>query len=168
MALSLFNTGYLPLVQRSMAENLYWAICSKLRRIVQTIEEVPEDLQTLDEQLSDTYFGNFSLFQSIPDSWAIKQLFPGDANPSAERKADEPRGAGRHHLPDWDGKLDRFVDRRDVKKTLPRHSFNGAPYYLGVFLVGPTRRSSATSTTCSATPSLCTQPRRGRWARSMR
>src|SRR5688500_7461243 len=56
MALSLFNTGYLPLDQRSMAENLFWAICTKLQRIVQTLDEVPEDLQTLDEQLSDTYF----------------------------------------------------------------------------------------------------------------
>src|SRR5687768_13354786 len=61
MALSLFNTGYLPLDQRSMAENLFWAICTKLQKIVQTLDEVPEDLQTLDEQLSDTYFCNFSL-----------------------------------------------------------------------------------------------------------
>jgi arginine decarboxylase len=135
MALSLFNTGYLPLDQRSMAENLFWAICTKLQRIVQTLDEVPEDLQTLDEQLSDTYFCNFSLFQSIPDSWAIKQLFP--VMP-IHRLGEKP---GNHAVLgditcDSDGKLDRFVDRRDVKKTLPLHAVGNDPYYLGVFLVG--------------------------------
>ena len=135
MALSLFNTGYLPLEQRSMAENLFWAILIKLRRIVQALDEVPEDLQTLDEQLSDTYFCKFSLFQSIPDSWAIKQLFP--VMP-IHRLNEKP---GNHAVLgditcDSDGKLDRFVDRRDVKKTLPLHSVGSDPYYLGVFLVG--------------------------------
>ena len=76
MALNLFSGGYLPLEQRCQAETLYWAICSKLQRLVQQLDEVPEDLQNLDEALSSTYFCNFSLFQSIPDSWAIKQLFP--------------------------------------------------------------------------------------------
>ena len=135
MCLSLFSNGYLPLEQRSMAENLYWAICSKLQKVVQTMAEVPEDLQNLDEQLSDTYFCNFSLFQSIPDSWAIKQLFPV----MPIHRLDEKPG---HHAVlgditcDSDGKLDRFVDRRDVKKTLPLHAVGTEPYYLGVFLVG--------------------------------
>src|SRR5687768_7280536 len=135
MALSLFTGGYLPLEQRSMAENLFWAICTKLQKIVQTLGEVPEDLQHLDEQMSDTYFCNFSLFQSIPDSWAIKQLFP--VMP-IHRLGEKP---GNHAVLgditcDSDGKLDRFVDRRDVKKTLPLHSTGSDPYYLGVFLVG--------------------------------
>ncbi|HZM62242.1 MAG TPA: biosynthetic arginine decarboxylase [Vicinamibacterales bacterium] len=135
MALSLFNTGYLPLVQRSMAENLFWAICTKLQRIVVTMAEVPEDLQNLDEQLSDTYFCNFSLFQSIPDSWAIKQLFP--VMP-IHRLNEKPTSHGvlGDITCDSDGKLDRFVDRRDVKKTLPLHTVNNDDYYLGVFLVG--------------------------------
>jgi arginine decarboxylase len=76
MALNLFNAGYLPLKQRSMAERLFWAISSKLRKIVQHMDDIPEELQGLDETLADTYFCNFSLFQSIPDAWAIKQLFP--------------------------------------------------------------------------------------------
>jgi arginine decarboxylase len=135
MALSLFNTGYLPLVQRSMAENLFWAICIKLQRIVQTMAEVPEDLQNLDEQLSDTYFCNFSLFQSIPDSWAIKQLFPVMPIHRLNEKPTSHAVLGDITC-DSDGKLDRFVDRRDVKKTLPLHSVNGGSYYLGVFLVG--------------------------------
>jgi arginine decarboxylase len=136
MALGLFNGGYLPLEQRSMAENLFWAICTKLQKIVQTMADVPEDLQNLDEHLSDTYFCNFSLFQSIPDSWAIKQLFP--VMP-IHRLKEKP---GNHAVLgditcDSDGKLDRFVDRRDVKKTLPLHTLNGDDsYYLGVFLVG--------------------------------
>jgi len=135
MALSLFNGGYLPLEQRSMAENLFWAICTKLQRIVQTMAEVPEDLQHLDEQLSDTYFCNFSLFQSIPDSWAIKQLFPVMPIHRLDEKPTNHAVLGDITC-DSDGKLDRFVDRRDVKKTLPLHTVNGGPYYLGVFLVG--------------------------------
>ncbi|HEX5108421.1 MAG TPA: biosynthetic arginine decarboxylase [Vicinamibacterales bacterium] len=135
MALSLFVGGYLPLEQRSLAENLFWSICTKLQRLTQSMSDVPEDLQNLDEQLSDTYFCNFSLFQSIPDSWAIKQLFP--VMP-IHRLGEKP---GNHAVLgditcDSDGKLDRFVDRRDVKKTLPLHAVTKAPYYLGVFLVG--------------------------------
>lgn len=134
-AMNLFSAGYLPLVQRSLAENLYWAICLKLQKLVKTMDEVPEDLQNLDESLSDTYFCNFSLFQSIPDSWAIKQLFP---IMPIHRLNERPT----HHAVlgditcDSDGKVDQFIDRRDVKRTLPLHSFNGDPYVLGVFLVG--------------------------------
>jgi arginine decarboxylase len=85
--------------------------------------------------LSDTYFCNFSLFQSMPDSWAVKQLFPI----MPIHRLDEP--PTRHAILgdiscDSDGKLDQFIDRRDVKKTLPLHAFNSHPYYLGVFLVG--------------------------------
>jgi arginine decarboxylase len=135
MALSLFAGGYLPLEQRSLAENLFWAICTKLRKISQTLAEIPEDLQSLDEQLSDTYFCNFSLFQSIPDSWAIKQLFPVMPLHRLDERPTKPAVLGDITC-DSDGKLDRFVDRRDVKKTLPLHTVNGEPYYLGVFLVG--------------------------------
>jgi arginine decarboxylase len=99
------------------------------------MEEVPEDLQGLDDTLADTYFCNFSLFQSIPDSWAIKQLFP--VMP-IHRLAEVPtRQAVLGDITcDSDGKLDQFIDRRDVKRTLALHPFTGEPYYLGVFLVG--------------------------------
>ena len=135
MALSLFNGGYLSLQQRSLAENLYWAICLKLQRLVREMDDVPEDLQGLDEALSDTYFCNFSLFQSIPDSWAIKQLFPiMPIHRLGERPA---QFAVLGDITcDSDGKIDQFIDRRDVKRTLPLHTFNQQPYYLGVFLVG--------------------------------
>jgi arginine decarboxylase len=135
MAMNLFAGGYLPLDQRSLAENLYWAICLKLQKLVQAMDEVPEDLQTLDESLSDTYFCNFSLFQSIPDSWAIKQLFP--IMPIHRLNSRPTRHAVLGDITcDSDGKIDQFIDRRDVKRTLPLHAFDGAPYYLGVFLVG--------------------------------
>ncbi|MPZ17873.1 MAG: biosynthetic arginine decarboxylase [Luteitalea sp.] len=135
MALNLFAGGYLSLDQRCMAENLYWAICVKLQKLVQQMDDVPEDLQGLDDYLSDTYFGNFSLFQSIPDSWAIKQLFP---IMPIHRLDERPRKRGviGDITCDSDGKIDQFIDRRDVKRTLPLHGFNGEPYYLGVFLVG--------------------------------
>jgi arginine decarboxylase len=135
MALNLFNGGYLPLAQRCQAETLYWAICTKLRKLVQQMEEVPEDLQGLDDTLADTYFCNFSLFQSIPDSWAIKQLFP--VMPIHRLNEAPTRQAVLGDITcDSDGKLDQFIDRRDVKRTLALHPFNGDAYYMGVFLVG--------------------------------
>ena len=135
MALNLFTGGYLPLEQRCQAENLYWAILVKLRKLVSQMEDVPEDLQGLDDAMADTYFCNFSLFQSIPDSWAIKQLFPI----MPIHQLNQPPS---HHAVlgditcDSDGKIDSFIDHRDVKRTLPLHTVNGEPYYLGVFLVG--------------------------------
>ena len=135
MALNLFNGGYLPLGQRCMAETLYFAICSKLRKLVQQVDEVPEDLQGLDDTLADTYFCNFSLFQSIPDSWAIKQLFP--VMPIDRLNEPPTRQAVLGDITcDSDGKIDQFIDRRDVKRTIALHPFRGDPYYLGVFLVG--------------------------------
>jgi arginine decarboxylase len=135
MALNLFNGGYLPLGQRCLAETLYWAICTRLRKLVQTMEEIPEDLQSLDDTLADTYFCNFSLFQSIPDSWAIKQLFP--VMPVHRLNEAPTRQAVLGDITcDSDGKIDQFIDRRDVKRTLALHPFTGEPYYIGVFLVG--------------------------------
>ena len=135
MALNLFNAGYLPLGQRCLAETFYWSISAKLRKLVQQMDEVPEDLQDLDDTLADTYFCNFSLFQSIPDSWAIKQLFP--VLPIHRLNEPPVRQAVLGDITcDSDGKIDQFIDRRDVKRTLALHPFDGSPYYLGVFLVG--------------------------------
>ena len=135
MALNLFTGGYLPLDQRCQAENLYWAILVKLRKLVAQMEDVPEDLQGLDDAMADTYFCNFSLFQSIPDSWAIKQLFPVMPIHNLNRPPSHHAVLGDITC-DSDGKIDSFIDRRDVKRTLPLHTVNGEPYYLGVFLVG--------------------------------
>jgi arginine decarboxylase len=135
MAMNLFSGGYLSLEQRSHAENLYFAICEKVHKLCQGMADVPEDLQALEELLSDTYFCNFSLFQSIPDSWAIKQLFP--VMPIHRLNERPVNHAVLSDITcDSDGKLDQFIDRRDVKKTIMLHRFDGEPYYLGVFLVG--------------------------------
>src|SRR4051812_4662348 len=135
LAMNLFSGGYLPLDQRSLAENLYWAICMKVRALAQTLDEVPEDLQSLDESLSDTYFCNFSLFQSVPDSWAIKQLFPIMPIHRLNERPDRVGVLGDITC-DSDGKVDQFIDRRSIRRALPLHRFAGEPYYLGVFLVG--------------------------------
>ena len=135
MAMNLFNGGYLSLEQRAHAENLFWAICEKIYKLVKNMDEVPEDLQSLEELLSDTYFCNFSLFQSIPDSWAIKQLFPVMPIHRLNEQPINPAVIGDITC-DSDGKLEQFIDRRDVKKTIPLHPFKGEPYYLGIFLVG--------------------------------
>ncbi len=134
-ALNLFSLGYLPLVQRSLAENYYWAICRRVQKLARELEYYPEELEGLESLLSDTYFCNFSLFQSMPDSWAVKQLFP---IMPIHRLSESP---GRHAVLgdiscDSDGKVDQFIDRRDVKKTLRLHELNGKPYYLAAFLVG--------------------------------
>ena len=134
-ALNLFSLGYLALEQRSTAENLYWAICRKILRYARELEFFPEELEGLDGMLSDTYFCNFSLFQSMPDSWAVKQLFPI----MPIHRLDEP--PTRHAVLgdiscDSDGKVDQFIDRRDVKKTLPLHAFSNNSYILGAFLLG--------------------------------
>jgi arginine decarboxylase len=135
MAMNLFSGGYLPLEQRAHAENVYWAICEKINKLCKGMDEMPEDLQALEELLSDTYFCNFSLFQSIPDSWAIKQLFP--VMPIHRLNEAPVNHAVLSDITcDSDGKLDQFIDRRDVKKTILLHPFKGEPYYLGVFLVG--------------------------------
>src|SRR6187455_2467202 len=135
MAINLFSGGYLSLEQRSQAENLYWAICVKLQKLVQTMDDVPEDLQNLDESMSDTYFCNFSLFQSIPDSWAIKQLFPVMPIHRLGERPTQHAVIGDITC-DSDGKIDQFIDRRDVKKTLALHTIKDEPYLLGVFMVG--------------------------------
>jgi arginine decarboxylase len=135
MTMQLFGGGYMPLEQRCQAENLFWAICRKISRLLRQAEEVPEEFDTLDDMLAETYFCNFSLFQSMPDSWAVKQLFP---IMPIHRLNERPV----HHAVlgditcDSDGKVERFIDRRDVKRTLQLHTFGGQPYYLGVFLVG--------------------------------
>lgn len=134
-ALNLFSLGYLPLAQRSLAENLFWAICRKVKKLAESMDYVPEEFENLDILLSETYFCNFSLFQSMPDSWAVKQLFPVMPIHRLEEKPGRQAIIGDISC-DSDGKIDQFIDRRDVKKTLPLHAFTGDPYYLGAFLIG--------------------------------
>jgi arginine decarboxylase len=134
-ALNLFSLGYLSLEQRCLAENLYWAISRRIQKLARELEYFPEELEGLDAMLSDTYFCNFSLFQSMPDSWAIKQLFPIMPIHRLEEEPVRPAVLGDITC-DSDGKVDQFIDRRDVKRTLALHPYNGQNYYLGAFLVG--------------------------------
>ncbi len=134
-SLNLFNLGYMTLAQRSVTEGLYWTICSKILKIVDELDYVPDELKNLESLISDTYFCNFSIFQSMPDSWAIRQLFPVVP---IHRLAEKPtrRGILADITCDSDGKVDRFIDLHDVKKVLALHPYNGDDYYLAVFLVG--------------------------------
>ena len=134
--LQMFNLGLLSLEFRALAERLYWATCAKIRDSCRKLERLPEELEDLESILSDTYFCNFSVFQSLPDSWAIDQLFP---IMPIHRLAERPtRTAVLADITcDSDGKIDRFVSLRDVKRTLEVHELKADErYYLAVFLVG--------------------------------
>ncbi len=135
VTMTLFSTGYLTLDQRALAENLFWAICKKIKRLAEQLDFVPEELEGLDTLLSDTYFCNFSLFQSMPDSWAIKQLFPVMPIHRLDQRPTRPAVLGDITC-DSDGKIDQFIDRRDVKRTIRLHTYDGQPYYLAAFLIG--------------------------------
>lgn len=135
-SMSLFNLGYMSLPMRAASERLFWSIGRQILHRARKIGELHEDIEDLPEILSDIYYGNFSLFQSVPDSWAIDQLFPICP---IHRLDEEPteRGTIADITCDSDGKIDRFVDKRDMKKTLELHPLReGEHYDLGVFLVG--------------------------------
>jgi arginine decarboxylase len=135
-ALQLFNLGYLSLRLRGLVERLFWATCTRVRDLCRKLERTPEELEDIEERLADIYFCNFSLFQSLPDSWAIDHLFP---IMPIHRLTERPT---RHAVLaditcDSDGKIDRFVSIKDVKRTLEVHPVGaGEEYYLAAFLVG--------------------------------
>jgi arginine decarboxylase len=135
-ALSLFRHGVVDLRTRARVEELFWAAAHKIWKIARELDYIPDDLETLPKQLSDTYYCNFSVFQSVPDAWAVDHLFP--VMP-IHRLNERPTRLGilADLTCDSDGKLDRFIDLHDVKNSLELHNFNpGQPYFLGVFLVG--------------------------------
>jgi arginine decarboxylase len=134
--LQMFNLGLLTLAQRGLAERLYWATCAKVRDLTRKLDEVPEELEELESILSDIYFCNFSVFQSLPDSWAIDQLFPI----MPIHRLNEPptrRGTLQDVTCDSDGVIDRFTGGRKGKPSLELHPVEeGQPYILGIFLTG--------------------------------
>jgi arginine decarboxylase len=135
-AISLFNFGYLSLTDRAKVERLFWACCRKIQTIVRNEEYVPDDLEDLDRMLASIYYINLSVFQSVPDTWAIDQLFP---IMPIHRLNEEPtcRGTLADLTCDSDGKIDQFIDLRDVKHVMELHPLKpGEPYYLGLFLGG--------------------------------
>ncbi len=135
-AISRFNLGILRLTERARVERIYWACCEKIMTITRQQEYVPDELEDLEKIMASIYYVNLSVFQSAPDCWAIDQLFP---IMPVHRLDKEPtqRGILADLTCDSDGKIDRFIDLRDVKSVLELHSFKpGEPYYLGMFLNG--------------------------------
>jgi len=162
-AISLFGFGYVSLVERARAERLYWACCEKIQAIVRQQAYVPDDLEDLEKIMASIYYINLSVFQSAPDSWAIDQLFP---IMPIHRLDEEPtkRATLADLTCDSDGKIDQFIDLRDVKHVLELHPLKQdegsgqqdggnhpaipssgqtslphsqpEPYYLGMFLSG--------------------------------
>ncbi len=138
----LFKRGQATLRQRAMADNLFYAILHEIAARLDSMERVPVELTGLKLSLSDIYYGNFSLFQSLPDIWAINQLFP--IMPIHRLEEQPTRQAVLADITcDCDGKIDRFIDPGNTQsvdgfsKTLPLHTLKaGEEYYLGVFLVG--------------------------------
>jgi arginine decarboxylase len=135
-ALQMFSFGYLGLEARGLVERLYWATCLKIRDMCRRLESVPEELEGLETMLSDIYFCNVSIFQSLPDSWAIDQLFP--IMPVHRLQERPARSAVLADITcDSDGKIDHFVSLREPKRALELHDLReGEPYYIAVFLVG--------------------------------
>ena len=131
-----FLSGDLGLAERGLADQIFWRIVAQVTIISKKMRYVPEELQDLEKTLADIYYGNFSLFQSLPDTWAIDHLFP--VMP-IHRLNEKPE---RHAIIaditcDCDGKLDKFIDLYDVANTLPLHNFSpGDHYVIGAFLIG--------------------------------
>jgi arginine decarboxylase len=132
----LFNRGYITLRERSLAENLFWTILSRIFKTGRELKNAPAEINEIERLLSDIYYCNFSLFQSLPDSWAIDQLFPVMPIHRLNEKPTR-NGVIADITCDCDGKIDRFVDRFGAKPFLPLHEMKDTEeYYLGVFLVG--------------------------------
>ncbi len=136
LSMNLFSGGYLPLEQRVTAENLYFAICNRIQEITAEMVEAPEEVKDLDRMLSDIYFANFSLFQSMPDSWAIDQLFPVMPIHRLDERPTRHAVLGDITC-DSDGKIDGFVCGGRRQRTLMLHEFRpDEPYQIAVFMVG--------------------------------
>lgn len=135
-SLELFSHGIVDLKTRAEIESMYWSVCHEVNSLCRTMKHVPEELKGLDKLLADKYFCNFSLFQSLPDSWAIDQLFP--IMPIQRLDERPARNATLQDITcDSDGKIANFVNDGRVSHVLPVHPLKcNEPYYLGVFLVG--------------------------------
>jgi arginine decarboxylase len=131
----MFSHGSLHLDQRICAEQLVWAICGRIQEMLAKLDFVPRELENLHHQLADTYLANFSLFQALPDSWALNQIFPVVPIHRLDERPDR-RGVLADITCDSDGQISCFIGGAGPNKSLPLHSSNGQPYYLGIFLVG--------------------------------
>ena len=135
-ALDLFRHGIIDLKTRAQIESLYWAITHEIAELAHHQKHVPDELRKLDKQMADKYFCNFSLFQSMPDSWALDQLFP--IMPIARLNEQPTRSAMLQDITcDSDGKISTYVNGGQQTSYLPLHPVKpDEHYYIGVFLVG--------------------------------
>ncbi|MBQ9077013.1 MAG: biosynthetic arginine decarboxylase [Muribaculaceae bacterium] len=135
-ALDLFSLGLLDLRTRAQIEKLFWSIAREVGEIAASMKHAPEELRKIAKMIPDKYFCNFSLFQSLPDSWAIDQVFP--IMPISRLDEKPSRTATIQDITcDSDGKIANFISNHGTSSSLPVHSLKpGEPYYLGVFLVG--------------------------------
>lgn len=135
-ALDLFSLGLLDLKSRALIERLFWTIANEVNILSIEMKHPPEELRQLPKMLADKFFCNFSLFQSLPDSWAIDQIFP---IMPIHRLNERPTRTGtiQDITCDSDGKIDHFIGLRNYSQYLSLHElYKNEPYYLGVFLIG--------------------------------
>ncbi len=131
----LFDHGSISLRHMALGERIFWSLVPRIAKLIESLDYVPEDLEELDTIIADVYHANFSVFQSLPDSWAIGQLFP--VMPIHRLTEQPDRKAVISDITcDCDGQINRFIHRQGVKHSLPVHHLNGEDYLLGVFLVG--------------------------------
>lgn len=132
----MFKHGTVNLRERAFSEKIFWNTINQIAKEKQKLKNFPPDLEDIESAIADIYYCNFSVFQSIPDSWAIDQLFP--IMPLHRLLELPKRNAVIADITcDCDGKIDHFIDLHDVRTTLPLHEMkNGDDYYLGVFIVG--------------------------------
>ena len=135
-SLNLFSHGLVDLQTRAQIECLYWSVMREVNHIAQNLKHIPDELRGLPKLLADKYFCNFSLFQSLPDSWSIDQIFPIMPLQRLDEKPDK-EATLQDITCDSDGKIASFITTRSVSNYLPVHSIKQKEhYYLGVFLVG--------------------------------
>lgn len=135
-AATLFNLGYLSLEERAHAEEIYWSCCEKIFAIVKHQDTIPEDMEELQQNMASIYYGNLSIFQSLPDNWAIDQLFPIMPIHRLNEKPTK-RGIIADLTCDSDGRINQFIaPHNESKNLLELHTLNQDPYYIGVFLMG--------------------------------
>ena len=135
-SLDRFSLGMLDLETRAKIERLFWAIAYDIDNMISSLKHIPDDFRNLSKLLADKLFCNFSLFQSLPDSWAIDQIFP--VMPIHRLNEKPSRNATIQDITcDSDGKIDNFIATRNISHYLPVHNKkNNESYYIGVFLVG--------------------------------
>lgn len=132
---AIFDLGLMPLRSKAKAEKLFWQIATQVVELFHGARVIPEEIRALEAQVCDQYLGNFSVFQSLLDHWALGQLFP---IVPLHRLDERPTRNGIlvDISCDSEGKISKFIDLQGVRETLPLHAPNGAPYYVGIFMVG--------------------------------